>query len=103
MNSLLQPVFHAGQRDRGVFARQPLSPRAVDLAGAGPLLVLFGDRDWLRPPGDGAERFVEAAQAAGVGAGVGGARLATTPDAGHHLYLDNAPHFNRAVNELHRI
>ena len=101
MNSLLRPVFNAGQRNNGVFARQPLISRAIDLALVGPLLVLYGDQDWLRPPGNGADLFVEAARAAGVGAGVGGAQLSTTPGAGHHLYLDNAMHFNQAVNELH--
>ena len=90
-----RPRVHAG-----VFAREPLLARVGDLPKGAPLLILFGDRDWIRPPAGGAEAFV-----AGVRAVVGRSgpcTLATIPCAGHHLYLDNAPHFNATVNGLHK-
>ena len=97
---LLAPTsrFTAGVAGRGgVFARDPIEPRVHALPIDAPTLVLFGDTDWLRPPGDGAERFVEAAH----GAGCSRIRLETVPNAGHHLYLDNSAAFNSMVNRLH--
>ncbi len=99
MNSLLVPIFApaAGAAGRGgVFARQPIQPRVHLLPMDAPVLVLFGDADWLRPPADGAEAFVEAARHAGCSA-----YLRTIPNAGHHLYLDNSSVFNGLVNQLH--
>ena len=76
------PVYAPGVGAKGrggVFARRPLLPRLAGLRGLGspgssgpggdggepseaPLLVLFGDHDWLRPPGSGAEDFAAAAR-----------------------------------------
>ena len=60
-----------------------------------PVLVMFGDHDWLCPPPDDLVRFMTAAKAAGKSIQFG-----VVPNAGHHLYLDNSPHFNEMVNRL---
>ena len=91
MNSLLQPIL-AADGHAGVYARRPVGKLPRDV----PVSVLFGDNDWLRPHNSGAERFVAAANGAGVQATLG-----TTDRAGHHLYMDNSESFNRVVTQLH--
>ena len=98
MNSLLQPVFSASHT--GVYARQPLQPfvgRWPDV----PVLILFGDNDWLKPFGDAADLFMAAVDASRSREQPQQSALIITPHAGHHLYMDNAAHFNAAVNRLH--
>ena len=92
------PIVSSGieGKGRGVFARQPLQPRLASLPKSAPVLILFGDHDWLRPAGNGAEAFADAARASGVKS----VTLETTEKAGHHLYLDNPDSFNAAVNRL---
>lgn len=79
-------------------ARPPATKTAATGTTTIPLLVLFGDSDWLRPPKEERARFVALAEAAGKPVD-----LEVVPGAGHHLYLDNAPHFNRRVNGLHKL
>jgi pimeloyl-ACP methyl ester carboxylesterase len=56
-----------------------------------PLLLLFGDSDWMSFPG--AKAFVEELRAQGVPACFRAVR-----GAGHHLYLDNSGHFHALID-----
>ena len=108
LSALLEPVFVRGDGDEGgdqsdhrsqsgqsrlqsgVYAFQPVEQDLQQLKV--PLLLVYGDNDWLRYPG--AEQSVEMWRSAGVRA-----QLVIVPSAGHHLYLDNHQHFNRVVKE----
>ena len=93
MNSLLEPLV-SRSGERGVYAREPLGPQLPRLAPEVPVLLLFGDNDWLANP-----RHAEVA--AGVRAVPGGVcELDVVPHAGHHLYLDNPDFFNERVQRF---
>jgi cardiolipin-specific phospholipase len=79
----------ASKARSGVFAKLPVEDELCKLKV--PILLLYGDTDWLYYPT--AEQSVQKWRAAGVPA----AALGIVSNAGHHLYLDNAPEFNRAV------
>lgn len=80
----------------GVYARRPLHPMMPSLGAARiPVLIMFGDSDWMAYPelaSDVAEWSTGKDDIAGVDV-----ELIIVPKAGHHLYLDNAPHFNGSV------
>ena len=104
MNTLLQPVFsvkqHQGQSriTGGVYAREPLLQDLATALGNKsntnrkiPLLVMFGDRDWLRY--DGAEEDMQHLRNShGINAS-----LDIIGNAGHHLYLENPKGFEEAM------
>lgn len=122
LNTLLQAVFVDPHRDEtpdkhlrsGVYAKLPLERDLCGLSSWGiPILLLFGDKDWMGYPSaqrsverwnlSAAARYKESATLSpgekGGGGGGGGvaAQLLIVPGAGHHLYLDNPDFFNRAV------
>jgi pimeloyl-ACP methyl ester carboxylesterase len=91
MNSLMEPA--ASPETMGVFAREPLSRRLVDLEHVDTVKVLFGDHDWMRPNEPSArETLASLQQRRRVEAGV-----EIVSHAGHHLYLDNPIEFTRHV------
>ena len=76
----------------GIFAREPLFSSMARLSHfKKPILVLYGDNDWLRYPG--VEQDVQRWQES---TGVDTA-LAIVPNAGHHLYLDNPTSFHSEI------
>ena len=102
MNSLMVPLSFAdpdnpGRTNTSIFAKRPIS-NDVDSCSSStaanfpPVLVLFGDHDWLRFPN--VDEFVERANAKGF-------RLhyRMISKAGHHLYLDNADEVHAAIYE----
>jgi pimeloyl-ACP methyl ester carboxylesterase len=108
MNSLLKPVIsqaidtenptatHETRRTTGVYAREPVTPvkfkesYQASSKNPPPVLIVYGDHDWLRFPSVG--KYVEDMNRNGIDAAV-----VTIPQAGHHLYLDNAPKFHQEV------
>lgn len=107
MNSLLKPVISQAvdreaktpslgtRRTTGVYAREPVSPILFkesfrDGSRPPPVLIVYGDHDWLRFPS--VDKYVEDMNNLGVDATV-----VTIPQAGHHLYLDNAPMFHEEL------
>lgn len=75
----------------GVYARRPLHPLIPGLGVHGiPVLLLFGDHDWMLYP----ELQRDAALWRARGTDL---QLRVLPSAGHHLYFDNAPAFNQAI------
>eukprot|EP00939_MAST-03C_sp_MAST-3C-sp1_P002648 g2648.t1 len=99
MNSLLRPIIDSATGRPSVYARKPIEETILDFAttrgndGSSsssidfpPTRVLFGDRDWLYEPG-ASERAVGAMRSSGIDISMGG----LLENAGHHLYLDNAP------------
>jgi pimeloyl-ACP methyl ester carboxylesterase len=86
-----------GRTNTSIFAKRPIS-NDVDSCSSStaanfpPVLILFGDHDWLRFPN--VEEFVERANAKGF-------RLhyRMISKAGHHLYLDNADEVHAAIYE----
>jgi len=119
LNTLLQAVFVDPHRDEtsdkhlrsGVYAKLPLERDLCGLTSGGiPILLLFGDKDWMGYPTAQrsvdrwnlcAARWKESAALSPIerrgGGGVVAAKLLIVPEAGHHLYLDNPDFFNRAV------
>ncbi|KAG9284241.1 hypothetical protein G9A89_002051 [Geosiphon pyriformis] len=69
----------------GAFARKPLIHRLSELKM--PTTFLYGDTDWMD---------YRAAEAARAHMRVS-TKVVRIPRAGHHLYLDNPPEFNKAV------
>lgn len=107
LNTLLEPIFtqavieeeqieevEARQGVRkvrtrsGVYAKDPMEKQLCDLKV--PLLLIYGDNDWLYYPT--AAQSIHMWKRHGVDA-----ELKIIPNAGHHLYIDNAPHFNHSV------
>lgn len=93
LNTLLEPIFTkrdipdvtTGRTSRaGVYAKLPLENELQKLSI--PILMLYGDNDWLSFPE--AQQVVNKWQQA---------VLVVIPKAGHHLYLDNASVFNAGV------
>jgi len=113
LNTLLQAVFvdphHDDTLDKhlrsGVYAKLPLEWDLCELRI--PILLLFGDSDWMGYPtaSRSVERWnlasaQEESSASGSGEKRGGtvaAQLLIVPRAGHHLYLDNPEFFNQAI------
>jgi pimeloyl-ACP methyl ester carboxylesterase len=76
----------------GVFAREPLFSSMSRLRTfKKPILILYGDTDWLRYPAVEAD-VKKWKDSHGVDAS-----LAIIPNAGHHLYMDNAPEYHRVI------
>lgn len=93
MNSLLEPVFSNGRG--GVYARRPIETLLERFPTDVDVLTVFGDHDWLAPAPKVAERFRATATTRGLRWGFG-----ITPEAGHHLYLENPSHFNAMVRDF---
>ncbi|KAJ7579240.1 Alpha/Beta hydrolase protein [Mycena floridula] len=72
----------------GAFARLPLVDRIAALKI--PVTFVYGDHDWMDP--EGGQQSVENLRLAGNDQG----RMYVTPNAGHHVYLDNP----KVVNDL---
>jgi pimeloyl-ACP methyl ester carboxylesterase len=116
LNALLQPIFVQGQGVRGqtrnsdrfvdgekppplrsgVYARQALE-RVIeaDLKRNIPLLLIFGDSDWLYFPT--APHTVQRWKESGLRA-----ELVVIRDADHHLHLQNAADVNKTILEWSR-
>jgi pimeloyl-ACP methyl ester carboxylesterase len=78
----------------GVFSREPFFSSMHRLKDFNkPVLVLYGDDDWLRYPtaAEDIKRWKEMYNA--------DVSLDIIPKAGHHLYLDNAPHYHNVISE----
>ena len=98
-----------------VYAREPLSKRLHELPKSIPVLILFGDNDWLYNPveiinqniqdlqtGRGSSTSnTQSASASYQGNNISNAGIDITlqviPNAGHHIYLDNAKDFNDSI------
>jgi pimeloyl-ACP methyl ester carboxylesterase len=108
LNSLLELVFakpeeggSGAERKKprrrgrtGVYAKLPYEKELGALRV--PILLMFGDDDWLYY--EGADKTVDLWH----GMGVPLARLEIIPRAGHHLYLDNSVDFNAAIGKFIR-
>lgn len=103
MNTLLTSCF-ASYPDNPtktrpwVLAREPIVPdqfahlkESTDKSGV-PLLILYGDSDWLRFPE--VNSYLQQLLMNDLDA-----RLSIIPKAGHHLYMDNADHYH---DEIHK-
>jgi len=78
-------------------ARMPLADRVADLRKDLPVTFVYGDHDWMDPIGG--KQSIEAMKKAGNKNG----RLYIIDNAGHHVYLDNAPRVNDLIiRELNR-
>lgn len=87
-----------------VYAREPVAPSSLaHLASTSsansnqkrvPVLVLYGDSDWIAFPE--ASLYVETLRSHGVDA-----KLAVIRNAGHHLYMDNVDEFHNRINKWH--
>jgi len=87
MNSLLEPAVSPDLV--GVFAREPLEERLLQLDPTIQLNIMYGDHDWMRPNESSARRLVH-----NLGSR---ASLAIIEQAGHHLYLENPTAFHREI------
>ncbi len=93
LNALLEPKIArpnltSSKTKTGVYARQPLEAELCNLKM--PVLMLFGDTDWLAYPR--AADSVAQWKKHGVNS-----ELSIIRSAGHHLYTDNSVDFNRSV------
>jgi pimeloyl-ACP methyl ester carboxylesterase len=98
-----------------IYAREPLSKKLHELPKTIPVLVLFGDDDWIYNPAEVINQNIKDLQT-GSGSSTLCAPSASTsspvntptnegiditlqiiPNAGHHLYLDNAKDFNDSM------
>lgn len=98
-----------------IYAREPLSKKLHELPKTIPVLVLFGDDDWLYNPADVINQNIKDLQK-GSGSSTLCAESSSTssqvniptnegiditlqiiPNAGHHIYLDNAKDFNDSM------
>jgi len=71
----------------GAYARRPMVHRIAPLRM--PVSFFYGDRDWMdKEGGMAAQRLLT------------DARVFLVPNAGHHVYLDNVPYFNEALQRL---
>ncbi|KAL7541345.1 hypothetical protein ACHAXR_010830 [Thalassiosira sp. AJA248-18] len=101
MNSLMQPGV--SKDGAGVFAREPLGGGSMteiisQLSSSSPLesiKVLFGDKDWMQFHEPAARKEMQSIY---TKCGIKSA-VHIVPQAGHHLYLDNAPSFGRHILE----
>lgn len=85
MNSLLVPI--ATSKPKDVYARKPLRQELCKLPPQFPVLVFFGDKDWMAF--DEIESYVKEWNQKGLDV-----NLRILPKAGHHLYIDNADRFH---------
>lgn len=113
LNTLLQPVaYFAAPRDNsqpmdltepprrgvakaGIYARKPLEDTMQHHPFAKsrkPILVLYGDRDWLCF--DTVDEVMEKWKSFGLNV-----QLSTIEKAGHHLYLDNQKSFHATIDK----
>ena len=77
----------------GLFARQPLTP-TLTLPQMPPITMLYGSRDWM---------WHDSVTALAAKHGPQRLQLQFVPQAGHHLYLDNADACNAlVVQAMHR-
>lgn len=94
MNSLLEPGVSPDVM--GVFAREPLQPSLEQLDtshGLRSVKVMYGDHDWMRPNEPSARHTLELLKdRTGIETSVD-----VVPNAGHHLYMENAPDFVRHI------
>lgn len=108
LNALLEPIFlkvkddlvtsasdsNSGKPRRvsrgGVYAKEPLEQEMVNLDKRIPVLVLYGDNDWLYYPT--VEDTMRLWRSHGLNA-----KYITVSNAGHHLYIENSDHFNKVV------
>lgn len=98
MNSLLEPA--ASKDGAGVYAREPLGggsmSEIISLRESSPLesiKVLFGDKDWMQFHEPAARKEMRSIdERCGIKSAVH-----TVPNAGHHLYIDNAHSFCRHI------
>lgn len=91
MNALLQPIMSSDHS--GVFAREPLNKQMTDIRV--PVLLMYGDHDWLRFPQ--AQEYVDRWNRSGADVS-----LALVSNAGHHLYMDNNDSFHNVINNWTR-
>jgi len=108
LSSLLRPLVYkcheTGAVSTSIFAKRPIEQDIDSLpdnsSGSGrssrvpfPVLLLFGDHDWLRF--NNVETFVRKAKSKGVDV-----TYDLVPTAGHHLYLDNSDHFHDSIRRF---
>jgi cardiolipin-specific phospholipase len=99
INSLLEPGISPDMA--GVFAREPLEPlfqeyaRRLQPREVPQWKVLFGDKDWMRPNEPSARQAL--GYLAQRSASCDRASVHIVPNAGHHVYLDNAESFVRHI------
>ena len=89
MNSLLEPAVSPDIM--GVFAREPLQDRLLQLDPRIDLRVSYGDTDWMRTNEPSARIVVDTL------AGRNRARLDVVSNAGHHLYFENNKSFVNSI------
>jgi cardiolipin-specific phospholipase len=89
MNSILQLMV--SDSGFGVYARQPLHDAVPQLNV--PVLLLFGDNDWMLPRGTLMSRL----QAHWRSRGKEDVSVGIVPSAGHHLYFDNTDQFHASI------
>jgi pimeloyl-ACP methyl ester carboxylesterase len=75
----------------GVYARQPLYDAVPQLSV--PVLLLFGDNDWMLPRGTLLSRL----QSHWKSQGKADVKVGIVPSAGHHLYFDNTEGFHASI------
>ena len=93
MNSLLEPAV--SPELMGVFAREPLDGRLSELetstdSAVEDIKIIFGDHDWMRPNEVSARNTVAKMKSIRTSVDI-------VPQAGHHLYYDNARDFERHI------
>ncbi|CAB9507122.1 Cardiolipin-specific deacylase [Seminavis robusta] len=101
INSLLEPGMSPDIA--GVFAREPLEPLFQEYAQRQHTRqesklhwkVLYGDHDWMRPNEPSARKALSYLSQQSNSNDV--ASISIVPNAGHHLYLDNAESFARHI------
>lgn len=98
-----------------IYAREPLSKKLHELPKTIPVLVLFGDDDWLYNPADVINQNITDLQTGSGSSNLCAPSASTSspvniptnegiditlqiiPNAGHHIYLDNAKDFNDSM------
>ena len=102
MNALLLPEF---QRSHGteIYARRPLLPRMLRPASEGglscnlPVHIIFGDNDWLYSKAT-EQALLDAAR--NINYHHKNISLKIAPQAGHHVYMDNADALHSVIDDV---